>query len=90
MRTKKGFVLRQVCGENVLMAEGLSTIDFGKLVNFNDTAAFLWGEAVRQGDFTPESLAAALCREYDVDAAKALVDARKMVEQWVKAEIVEQ
>ena len=33
MRTKKGFTLRTVCGENVLMAEGLETIDFGKLIS---------------------------------------------------------
>ena len=42
MRLRKGFELRQVCGENVLMAEGLDTIDFSKLVNFNETATFLW------------------------------------------------
>ena len=42
MRTKKGFTLRTVCGENVLMAEGLETIDFGKLIRLNGTSAFMW------------------------------------------------
>ncbi len=82
MRLRKGFELRQVCGENVLMAEGLDTIDFSKLVNFNETATFLWEEAGRQGDFTVKSLAEALCREYDVDEASAAADVEALVENW--------
>lgn len=82
MKQKKGFVLRQVCGEHVLMAEELSIIDFGKLVSLNPTAAFLWQEAERQGDFTVESLTDALCQEYAVDPDKAMTDVRFLMEQW--------
>ena len=89
MRTKKGFTLRTVCGENVLMAEGLETIDFGKLIRLNGTSAFMWQEAVRQGEFTPESLAEAICREYAVDAEKALSDTKAMLERWTKEGLLE-
>ncbi|MDD6894454.1 MAG: PqqD family protein [Prevotellaceae bacterium] len=89
MRQKKGFELRQVCGENVLMAEGLETIDFGKLVNFNETAAFLWKEAAKQGDFTAESLAEALCQEYDIDSATAVGDTKSLIDSWLEAGIIE-
>ena len=89
MRTKKGFSLRTVCGENVLMAEGLETIDFGKLIRLNGTSAFMWQEAVRQGEFTPESLAEAICREYAVDAEKALSDTKAMLERWTKEGLLE-
>lgn len=89
MRTKKGFTLRTVCGENVLMAEGLETIDFSKLIRLNSTSAFLWNEAVRQGDFTVSSLAEALCNEYDVDAEKAISDTRTMLERWENEGLIE-
>ena len=32
MRLKKGFVLREVCGERVITGEGLEAINFGKLL----------------------------------------------------------
>ena len=39
---KKGFKLRQVCGENIIVAEGRENIDFSKIISMNETAAFLW------------------------------------------------
>ena len=32
MKIKKGFVLREVCSERVIMGEGLGAINFGKLL----------------------------------------------------------
>ena len=46
MKQKKGFVLREVCGEKVIVAEGLETINFGKLISLNETAALLWKKAM--------------------------------------------
>ena len=60
MKIKKGFVLREVCGEKVIVGEGLETINFGKLISVNDTAAMLWQKATELGDFTIEQLADAL------------------------------
>ena len=42
MKLKEGFVLRQVCGENVITGEGLGAINFGKLLALNETAAWLY------------------------------------------------
>lgn len=89
MKQKKDFVLRQVCGMSIITAEGMQAIDFSKLINLNETAAFLWEEAARQGDFTPESLAAALCKEYEVDEAQALKDCRETVAAWTKEGLLE-
>ncbi len=89
MKQKKDFVLRQVCGMNIIAAEGMKAIDFSKLVNLNETATFLWEEAARQGEFTPESLAAALCEEYEVDEAQALKDCQSIVDSWTKEGLLE-
>lgn len=89
MKQKEGFVLRTVCGEHVIVGEGLGTIDFGKLISLNETAAWIWKKAGEMGDFSVDSLAAALCEEYDVDAQQARADVEKMVNQWKELGIVE-
>ena len=89
MKQKEGFILRTVCGEHVIVGEGLGTIDFGKLISLNETAAWIWKKAGEMGDFSVDSLAAALCEEYDVDAQQARADVEKMVNQWKELGIVE-
>ncbi len=89
MKQRKDFVLRQICGMSIITAEGLKAIDFSKLIRLNDTAAFLWQEAARQGDFTADSLVEALCREYEVDEAVARNDCQKAVESWQKEGLLE-
>ena len=89
MKLKKDFKLRQVCGENVVTAEGMQAIDFSKLVSLNDTAAFLWKEAEKQGDFTAASLAKALCGEYDVEESQAVKDCEAIVAKWQQEGLVE-
>ena len=88
MKIKNGFVLRDVCGEKVIVGESAETINFSRLISLNSTAAWLWTTAEEQGEFTVESLAAALCHEYDVDEQRAHDDVAHIVEKWVEAGIV--
>ena len=89
MKIKKGFVLRDVCGEQVIMGEGIGALDFGRLLCLNETAAWLWKQAEQQGDFTVDSLAEALCGEYDVDAEQAKADVAAIVAEWQKVNVLE-
>ena len=89
MKIKKGFVLRQVCGENVIVGEGLEAIDFGKLLSLNETATWLWEQAEEMGDFTIDSLVAKLLEEYDVTEDVARNDVSNIVNEWLKVEVVE-
>lgn len=90
MRIKKGFVLREVCGENVIMGEGLGAVNFGKLLALNETAAWLWKQAQQMDDFTTDVLAARLSEEYDVSADQAKADVTELVAQWQSVDVVEQ
>ena len=89
MKQKKGFVLRKVCGENVIISESTETIDFGKLISLNESAAYLWEKASELGDFTPQQLADALQEEYEVSNEQALTDVNRIVKEWEKVGIVE-
>ena len=89
MKIKKGYILRTVCGENVIVGEGLDAINFGRMLSLNETAAWLWKQAVEQGDFTAESLANALCDEYEVTPDQALADVKETISQWTELKVVE-
>lgn len=89
MKQKKGFVLRTVCGENVIVGEGLETINFGKLISLNESAAYLWKRATDMGDFTAQQLADALQEEYEVSPEQALNDVERIISEWQKVGIVE-
>ena len=89
MKRKEGFVLRTVCGEKVIVGEGLGAIDFGKLVSLNDTAAWIWEKAGELGEFDAQALADAWCETYEVDDATALADVEALLKQWKELGIVE-
>ena len=89
MKQKEGFVLRTVCGENAIVAEGIEAINFNKLISLNETAAAVWAKTTELGEFTDEQLADALCEEYDVDKARALEDVRNLLKNWQEAGLLE-
>ena len=82
-------MLRTVCGENVIVGEGLETINFGKLISLNESAAYLWKRATDMGDFTAQQLADALQEEYEVSPEQALNDVERIISEWQKVGIVE-
>lgn len=88
MKLKSGFTLREIVGENVLVAEGVENINFDKMIVLNDTAKFLW-ENLQNKDFTVEDATALLTENYDVDGAKARDDVEKLMAQFKEAGILE-
>lgn len=89
MKIKDGFVLRDVCGEQVIMGEGIGALDFGKMLCLNETAAFLWKQAETLGEWTVDSLAEALQNEYEVSPEQAKSDVIAIVGEWQKVNVVE-
>ena len=73
----------------MIVGEGLDAINFGRMLCLNETAAWLWKQAQESGDFTAESLAQALCGEYDVTPEQALTDVKETIDNWIKLEVIE-
>lgn len=88
MKTKKGFNLRTVCGENIIVAEGLDNIDFSRIINLNESAAFLW-KNIQEKDFDVDTLTSLLTAEYDVDEQTAHQDVVKLIVEWDKAGLID-
>ncbi|MCR5395021.1 MAG: PqqD family protein [Bacteroidales bacterium] len=84
MQLKDGFGLRDVCGEKVLVPEGLENIDYSRIINLNETAAYLWENLVGK-EFEIEDMVDLLCKEYDVPADVALNDCNALAKKWIEA-----
>ena len=88
MKIKEGFKLRTLCGEHIVVGEGLAMVNFNKMIVLNDSAAWLW-EQVEGREFTAEELAGLLTEQYDVSVETTRADVDKMIETWKQEGIVE-
>ncbi len=88
MRIIKGFILRKVAGQSIVVGEGIGQIDFNKLVSLNSTAAWLW-QQVADKEFTEQTLAQLLVAHYGIDMAEAQRDAHDLAALWLKAGLIE-
>ncbi|MBQ9357736.1 MAG: PqqD family protein [Prevotella sp.] len=88
MKAKKGFNLRTVCGEHIIVAEGVENIDFSRIISLNDSAAFLW-EKAKGREFTADDLTDWLLQEYEVSEDEARRDVATLMVQWQEAGIAE-
>ena len=88
MKIKKGFELREICGEYIVVAHGDKNIDFSKVINLNESAAVMWKE-VADKDFTSEDLASILLNTYDVEEEIAQTDALRIMKEWIEIGLAE-
>lgn len=78
MKIKEGFTLVSFCRKYVLKSKDDPTT----MINFNESTAFLWNEAVKKGDFTEDDLLASLCSEYEVEEEVARQAVSEVVNGW--------
>lgn len=88
MKTKKGFNLRTICGENFIVGEGIENIDFSRIISMNESAAYLWSH-IKDTDFDEDTLVNLLLDEYEVDDATARDDVHTLIQKWLEAGIIE-
>ncbi len=85
--------MREVCGEQILVAEGKENIDFTNIVSMNEPSAFLWKE-LEDKDFDVEMMAELLVNNYQIDEntplsmEQARKDAATLLDSWIEAGIV--
>lgn len=72
MKAKKGFILRRMNDEYMIVAIGAASEQFNGMIRVNETGAFLWNE-IKNG-VTEDELAAKMVERYeglDIEMAKA-------------------
>ena len=87
-KLKNTYILRTICGQHVLSAEGAAAINMSSLITLNDTAAYLW-ESVQGKEFDADALAALLLDKYEVQEDVAKKDAAAIAAKWLELGVVE-
>lgn len=88
MQILKGFKLRPLGDEFILIGEGMEQIHFDKMITMNETAAFLWEKVSDGSSFDATRLAHFLTDSYEVSESQALQDAQTTIDAWLKAGII--
>ena len=87
MKTKKGYTLRPLGQEYILVAEGLDVADATRMISMNATAAFLC-EEVEDRDFDEQTLVDILIDNWNVSPETAKKDIAALLKSWRKAEVI--
>lgn len=77
MKIKKGFILRKVGGESVVVPVGDACKTFHGMIKLNETGEFLW--KFFSEDHTEDEGVARLLEEYDVEEPRAREDVQKFL-----------
>ena len=83
MRIKKGFVLRDVAGQTMVIATGEASKGFHGMVKLNSTGKDIW-QGLTEG-LTEAEIAARLTEKYEVEPEKAAADTRALIVQMEEA-----
>ena len=88
MKIKEGFILRSICGEYIVVGEGLAQVNFNKMLSLNESAAYLWKEVTGK-EFSLDDLVQLLLDQYEVTPEQARQDVEKLTATWIQEGVVE-
>lgn len=72
MRTKQGFLLREVAGSWIVVPIGNRVVEFNGLITLSESGALLWKKL--ESGASKDDLVELLLSEYEVDKATAEAD----------------
>ena len=87
MKIKKGFVIREIAGQSVVIAAGSASRIFNGIIKLNETGKLIWTKLAEGTD--REETVAALLEEYEVDRATVEKDYDNFVNTLLGAGIIE-
>lgn len=88
MKTKKGFMLHKVAGQNVVVSTGEEAVDFNGMISFNESGAFLW--KILERGASQKELENALLLEYEVTEEVAKKDVNAFLEKLKEANLLDE
>lgn len=87
MKIKKGFMLREVAGNYVVVAVGEASKNFNGVINLNESGAFLWkklADGIEEAELIKE-----LLNEYEVSEEIANNDVKTFIKKLKEVDILE-
>lgn len=87
MKIKKGFMLREVANNYVVVPVGSASVEFKGLINLNSVGAFIW--KCLENDTTIEEVVTKLTNEYEIDEKLALHDTEAFISKLNEAHLLD-
>lgn len=78
MKIKKGYLVREVAGENIVVSTEEREVDFDYIIHLNDSAKLLF-EALMENDLEEKDLIKILTDNYEVKEDVAAKDVSEFV-----------
>ena len=88
MKVVKGFALRPLGNEYLLIAESVDLVNFNAMITLNESAAYLWRNVADKDSFDADTLTELLLAEYEVSPEQAKKDAITTIESWKSANLL--
>lgn len=79
MRAAKGFIMREIAGETILIPSGAAAQKFNGLITVNELGTFIWNALAE--DITLDALVGRITDAYEVDAETARADAVEFLDE---------
>lgn len=77
MRIKKGFVLREIAGQTMVIATGEASKSFHGMVTLNDTGRDIW--LGLQDGLSENEIVDKLTSDYDISREQAAIDVKNLI-----------
>ena len=87
MKIKKGFVVREIAGQTIVIALGEATKTFNGMIKLNETGKIIWDMLAEGSD--KDSIVKHICEEYEADAATVEADVDSFIKTLQGAKILE-
>lgn len=79
MKAAKGFIMREIAGETILIPSGAAAQKFNGLITVNELGTFIWNALAE--DITLDALVGRITDVYEVDAETARADAVEFLDE---------
>ncbi|MDD6308924.1 MAG: PqqD family protein [Clostridia bacterium] len=88
MKLKEGFILRELCGENIVVATGEASQSFNGMIRSNETAKFIFDQLMQET--TEEEIVAAMAKEYEAPKEVLEEDVHALIQTIREAGILDE
>ena len=86
MKRNTNFILREIAGENILVATGEAAQIFNGMITLNEVASFIWN-SIDECE-TVDKLIASILGEFDIDKETAKRDVENFTTQLIRMGMV--
>ena len=88
MKVKEGFMLKEICGEYLIVPVGAQSIEFRSIIKLNETGVLLW--ELMQNDVSEHDLVDAIMEKYNAEETVVSADVSAFCQRLSEAGLLEE